>query len=178
MRYLQRVAILAIVLLLVLSVRAFAMSQSDFVAYVSKEHTYNGIKYQITAQHKRELENFLKDNPITEAQADEMKAKFDSLVAYAGSNKIIDPTKATYEQKQTMLAKANEIAAVVGVSVKYNSTDKTLEFYKDGKFITAVPLINGYVLAQTGSSNYAYLAIPVAVGVIALAGFVVLKKRA
>ena len=105
MRNLQKVAILVTILLVVLSVRVFAMTQSDFVAYVTKEHTYNGITYQMSSTHKRELENYLKDNPITEAQADEMKTKFDSLLAYAGVNGIKDPTKATYEQKQTLLAK-------------------------------------------------------------------------
>lgn len=178
MKNLQKVAVLVVVLLLALSVRVFAMSQSDFIAYVSKAHTSNGITYQISSTHKRELENYLKDNPITESQADEMKAKFDSLISYAGSNGIKDPLKATKEQKQVLLSKANDIASVIGLSVKYNSSDKTLEFYKDGKFITAVSLVNGYTLVQTGSSNYVYLAIPAAVGVVALAGIVVFKKRA
>lgn len=177
MKKLQKLALIGMVLLLIMSAKVFAMSQTDFVEYVTKEHTSNGISYHLTESHKRELENFLKDYPITEAQADEMKEKFDSLVTYAGSNRIIDPTKATYEQKQTMLAKANEVAAVVGVSVKYNSSDKTLEFYKDGKFITAVPLINGYILAQTGSSNYGYMAIPAVAGTVTIAGAVIYKKR-
>ena len=181
MKNLQRVTALVVVLLLTLSVKAFAMSQSDFIAYVSKAHTVNGITYQISSSQKKQLVDYLNDHPITEAQADEMKTKFDSLLSYAGSNGIRKASDATRSQKETLLAKANEIAAVIGVSVRFNSTNKTLEFYdKDGKMITAIGLElgNAEQFVQTGSSNYAYLAVPVALGVVALAGIVVFKKRA
>ena len=179
MKNLQRVTAFVVILLLVLSAKVFAMSQSDFIAYVSKAHTVNGITYQIKSSHKRDLENYLKDHPITEAQADEMKEKFDSLLSYAGSNGIKDAKEATQAQKQTLLAKLNDITAVIGVSVKYNSTDKVIEFYdKDGKMITTESLVNGEILVQTGSSNYAYVAIPATIAVVALAGIVVFKKKA
>ena len=170
---------LTIVLLLALTVKAFAMTQSEFVEYVTKSHTINGTTYQVKASYKRELENYLKDHPITDDQADKMKVKFDNFLSYIDSIGVKQISKATHSQKQTLLSKANEITNIVGVTVKYNATDKTIEFYdENGKFITALPVSDYDYLVQTGSSNYGYLAVPAVAAVIALAGVAVFKKRA
>lgn len=177
MEKVQKVAVLVVVLLLALSVKVFAMSQNEFVDYVTKAHTINGTTYKVKASYRRELENYLSDHPITEDEADKMKVKFDSFLAYIDSIGVRKIKNTTYSQKETLLAKANEITSIVGVSVKYNATDKTIEFYdKNGKKITAIQVSDYDQLVQTGSSNYAYVAVPATVALIAIAGVSVFKK--
>lgn len=179
MNRLLKVIAVTIILTLALSVNAFAMTQSELIEYVSKPHTINGTTYQMNSAYKREIENYVKDHPITDDQANQMKAKFDSFLSYIDSIGVRSIDECTHSQKQTLLAKANEITAVVGVSIKYNSTDKTLEFYdENGKMITAVSVYDYDKLVQTGSSNYVYFAIPATLAVVALAGVAVFKKRA
>ena len=179
MKNLQKVTALVIAILIALSVNAFAMSQSDFVDYVSKDQVINGTTYHIKSSYRKILEDYLADHPITESQADEMKAKYDSFLAYIDSIKVRKIKNTTTSQRQTLLSKANEITSVVGVSVKYNATDKTIEFYDpNGKFIVAIPVSDYDLLVQTGSSNYGYLAIPAVAVVLAVAGVVIYKKRA
>lgn len=177
MKNLKKITLLVVVLLLALSVKTFAMTQDELVEYVTKEHTINGTTYKAPDRYKRELENYLIDHPITDAQADEMKTKFDNLLAYInslGKTHIKDLTKS---EKQTLLDKANEITAIVNVTVKYNATDKTIEFYDaDGKKITALPVEDYDTLVQTGSSNYDYAIVAGIVAVVAIAGVVVYKK--
>lgn len=174
MKNLMRVTVLAVVLMLVLTVKTFAMSQSDFVSYVSKAYTINGATFQITSSQKVKLEKYLADHPITESEADQMRAKFDNVIAYIESTGAKSVDAMTKSQKETLLAKANEVAAVVGVNITYNSSDKVLEFYKDGVKITTVALKGG--LVQTGSSNYMYVVAPVAAVVLVIGGIVFYKK--
>lgn len=179
MKRLLKVIAVTIILTLALSVNAFAMSQSELIEYVSKPHTINGTTYQMNSAYKREINNYVKDHPISDDEANQIKAKFDSFLAYIDSIGVRDISKTTQSQRQTLLAKANEITSIVGVTVKYNATDKTLEFYdNNGKEITALNVSDYNSLVQTGSSNYAYLAIPATLAVVALAGVAVFKKRA
>lgn len=177
MKKVQKVTVLAIVLLIALSTKAFAMSQEDFVDYVTRAHTINGTTYKVNPSYRRELENYLSDHPITEDEADRMKVKFDSFFAYIDSIGVRKISNTTYSQKETLLAKANEISTIVGVSIKYNATDKTIEFFdRNGKKITAIKVVDYDYLVQTGSSNYAYVAVPAGFALMAIAGITIFKK--
>ena len=97
-------------------------------------------------------------------------------VESTGANHINTMTKA---QKKELFARGQEMAAVVGITLTYNSTDKTIEFYKDGRKITAssiYAILGRSSLVQTGSSNYGYVVVPVAIAILAIGGVVLAKK--
>ena len=47
MKNLKKVAVVTVLLLIVCTVKSFAMSQEDFIEYVSKPYTINGNKYTL-----------------------------------------------------------------------------------------------------------------------------------
>ena len=179
MKNLKKVAIITVVLLIALTAKTFAMSQEAFIEYVSKPYTINGSVFQITVANENQLRNYLKDNPITDAEADKMKEIFDGIVAFVESTGAKDINSMTKEQKQELFKRGQEMAAVVGITLTYNNTDKTIEFYKDGRKITAISIyaiLGRSSLVQTGNSNYGYLIVPVAIAVLAIGGVILFKK--
>ncbi len=171
MKKLQKILVLVAVLMLVLSVKAFAMSQSELIDYISKARSVNGMSFQLSSANKVKLERFFNENPVTEAQAEQIKSKVDETVSYMESTGATSLSTLTQTQKDTVISKANSAASVVGATISYSSTDKAVTVYdKNGKQVEALSVEDGK-LVQTGSSNYQYVVIP-AVAIIAIAAVV------
>ena len=110
-----------------------------------------GSKYGLTNSDKVKIERYLRDNPVTEAEADKLieKAKeIDSIMQKAGTTDI---TKLSEEDKSKIKEIAEEAASI-------------LNLIERGK------------LAYTGNNNFMVYGI-IAVAVIALATLLVVKKR-
>ena len=177
MKKLATVTLLIVMLIGILAGTANAATESELLHYLSKESTVGGETIRIRASDKRKIERYLNENEVTAEQADSIIAKVDEAIAVLEAAGETDLTKLSQEDKSKLVDIANSAASVLGLSVSYDASTKTISIYKDGELIESTSISAGDELVQTGSTNYVYVAI-LAVAVIAIAAVVVKKVRA
>ena len=174
---------LATVTLLIVMVVAFlagtvnAATESELLEYLSQEFTVGGEKISISEADKVKIERYLNENEVTAEQADAVIAKVDEAVAVLEAAGETDITKLSQEDKNKLMGIANDAASVLGLSLSYDASTKTLSVYKDGQLIESTSITSSEELVQTGMTNYVYIAI-LAVVVIAIAAVVIKRARA
>ena len=170
MKRLFAVTILFVVLMTVLATSVNAVSTSEMI-----EKLYQmGQPYGMTQADKVKMERFFADNPVTEAQADQIIAKGEEAVALMQAAGTTNYKELTTEQKNQLKAIANEAASIVGVSLVFKKG--TVEIYKDGVLVETITANNG-TLAYTGNTTNMILVVS-SVAIIALAATAVARRRA
>lgn len=132
-----------------------------------------GSKYGMTSQDKVKIERYLADNPVTDAQANQVMEKAKEAVKIMEEAGTTDVSKLTTEQKNKLKTLANEAASIVGLTLTFKSG--TVEIYKDGKLIEVLGSENGK-LAYTGNNVNVVLVVS-SVAVVALAAVIVARKK-
>ena len=154
----------------VLATSVNAVSTSEMI-----EKLYQmGQPYGMTQADKVKMERFFADNPVTEAQADQIIAKGEEAVALMQAAGTTNYKELTTEQKNQLKSIANEAASIVGVSLVFKKG--TVEIYKDGVLIETITANNG-TLAYTGNTTNMILVVS-SVAIIALAATAVARRRA
>lgn len=170
MKRLFAVTILFVVLMTVLATSVNAVSTSEMI-----EKLYQmGQPYGMTQADKVKMERFFADNPVTEAQADQIIAKGEEAVALMQAAGTTNYKELTTEQKNQLKSIANEAASIVGVSLVFKKG--TVEIYKDGVLIETITSNGSTTLAYTGNTTNMILVVS-SVAIIALAATVVAKRR-
>ena len=170
MKRLFAVTILFVVLMTVLATSVNAVSTSEMI-----EKLYQmGQPYGMIQADKVKMERFFADNPVTEAQADQIIAKGEEAVALMQAAGTTNYKELTTEQKNQLKAIANEAASIVGVSLVFKKG--TVEIYKDGVLVETITANNG-TLAYTGNTTNMILVVS-SVAIIALAATAVARRRA
>lgn len=132
-----------------------------------------GAKYGMTSADKVKIERYLADNPVTDAQANQVMEKANEAVKIMEEAGTTDVSKLTTEQKNKLKTLANEAASIVGLTLTFKSG--TVEIYKDGKLIEVLGSENGK-LAYTGNNVNVVLVVS-SVAVVALAAVIVARKK-
>ena len=170
MKRIFAVTILFVVLMTVLATSVSAVSTSEMI-----EKLYQmGQPYGMTSADKVKMERFFADNPVTEAQADQIIAKGEEAVALMQAAGTTNYKELTTEQKNQLKSIANEAASIVGVSLVFKAG--TVEIYKDGVLVETITSNNG-TLAYTGNTTNMILVVS-SVAIIALAATAVARRRA
>lgn len=171
MKRLFAVTILFVVLMTVLATSVNAVSTSEMI-----EKLYQmGQPYGMTQADKVKMERFFADNPVTEAQADQIIAKGEEAVALMQAAGTTNYKELTTEQKNQLKSIANEVASIVGVSLVFKKG--TVEIYKDGVLIETITSNGSTTLAYTGNTTNMILVVS-SVAIIALAATAVARRRA
>ena len=171
MKRLFAVTILFVVLMTVLATSVNAVSTSEMI-----EKLYQmGQPYGMTQADKVKMERFFADNPVTEAQADQIIAKGEEAVALMQAAGTTNYKELTTEQKNQLKSIANEAASIVGVSLVFKKG--TAEIYKDGVLIETITSNGSTTLAYTGNTTNMILVVS-SVAIIALAATAVARRRA
>lgn len=179
MRKLAAVALLLVMLIGVFAGTVNAATESELLEYLSQEFKVGGETISISAEDKVKIERYLNENEVTAEQADSIIAKVDQVIAILEEAGETDLTKLSREDKDRIMAIANEAASVLGLTLSYDASTKTISVYKDGKLIesTSIASETSGELVQTGSTGYVYVAI-LAVAIIAVVAVVTKKVRA
>ena len=165
---------LAVVILFVMLVTMLATGVSAVSTDEMIERVYNlAVPYGATSADKVKMERFFADNPITEAQADQIIAKAEEAVAIMQAAGVTNVDDLTIDQKNQLKSIANEAASIVGVSLVYRAGN--VEIYKDGKLVETITSNNG-TLAYTGNTMNIVLVVSL-VAIIALGSAVIARKR-
>ena len=161
--------LLCIMLVTLLATTVSAVSTDEMIEKVYEM----GVKYGLTSADKVKMERFFADNPVTEAQADQLVAKAEEAVAIMEEAGVTNIKELTTEQKNQLKTVANEAASIVGVSLVFKAG--AVEIYRDGKLIETITSNNG-TLAYTGNTMNIVLVVS-SVAIIALGLAVVARKR-
>ena len=170
MKRLFAVTILFVVLMTVLATSVNAVSTSEMI-----EKLYQmGQPYGMTQADKVKMERFFADNPVTEAQADQIIAKGEEAVALMQAAGTTNYKELTTEQKNQLKSIATSAADLINVKLVFKTG--AVEIYdQDGKLIETVTENNGK-LAYTGNNINVVLVVSV-IAIIALAITVVAKRK-
>ncbi len=139
-----------------------------------------GKKYKITEADKLRGDRYLKDNPITDEQANAIYQKVleaDKLLEEAGITDIKKlETQLNRNQKLEVERVCQEAAEIIGLKLLYKNG--IVEVYKDGKKIDTYTFLD-QKLSYTGNNNLVIIISSVLI-VLALstASIVILKKKA
>lgn len=177
MKRLATVTLLIVMAVAFLAGTVNAATESELLEYLSQEFTVGGETVSISEADKVKIERYLNENEVTAEQADAVIAKVDEAVAVLEAAGETDITKLSQEDKNKLMGIANDAASVLGLSLSYDASTKTLSVYKDGQLIESTSITSSEELVQTGMTNYVYIAI-LAVVVIAIAAVVIKRARA
>ena len=153
-----------------------AATNEELIAYATKAFNVNGTTVELKAADKVKVKRYLEQNPVTEAEADQIISKIDAGVSLLEAENVTDLTKLSTAKKQELLSLGQQAAKIAGAELTYDSNSKAISVYKDGVLIDQATTSSA--LVQTGNSDYSYIVYVVAgVAIIAIAGFVVYTKK-
>lgn len=165
---------LAIVLLAIIAVMALATGVNAATSSTLADELYSkGAKYGMTSADKVKIERYLAENPVTDAQANELLAKADEAIAVMEKAGVTSYNKLTDAQKSEIKSIAIEAAKKVDLKLVFKT--RSVEVYNNaGKLVETVTNTNGK-LAYTGNTVNVVLAVSV-VAVLAVVTVVVRKR--
>ena len=166
--------LLSIVTILIMMILTSTVVKATTSATLADELYALGAKYGMTSADKVKIERYLAENPVTDAQANELLAKADEAIAVMENAGVTSYNKLTIAQKDEIKSIATEAAKKVDLKLVFNK--KSVAIYNnDGKLVETVSNTNGK-LAYTGNVvNVVALATTV-VALVAVSA-VVARKR-
>ena len=140
---------LTIALLAIITIMALATGVNAATSSTLADELYaKGSKYGMTSADKVKIERYLKENPVTDAQANEILTKADEAIAVMEKAGVTNYDKLTKAQKNEVKSIATEAAKVVDLKLVFNK--KSVAIYnKDGKLAYTGNVVNVVVLATT-----------------------------
>ena len=154
-----------------------AATEEELKDYLFKKHIIAGNEVYLVENQKVEVERYLATHDVTEEQADKVIEQAEKAKALLEKNGVSDYTKLSKENKKTLLSIGQEAASVLGLTMTYNSSEKTIEIYEGTTQLDSIPNHRN-ILVQTGSDNtglFVIVAIAL-VAIIAIAGTIIVKK--
>ena len=161
---------LTIALLAIITIMALATGVNAATSSTLADELYaKGSKYGMTSADKVKIERYLKENPVTDAQANEILTK--AVMEKAG---VTNYDKLTKAQKNEVKSIATEAAKIVDLKLVFNK--KSVAIYNnDGKLVETVSNTNGK-LAYTGNVVNVVVLATTVVALVAVSA-VVARKR-
>mgnify|MGYP001004041168 CR=1 FL=1 len=165
---------LTIALLAIITIMALATGVNAATSSTLADELYaKGSKYGMTSADKVKIERYLKENPVTDAQANEILTKADEAIAVMEKAGVTNYDKLTKAQKNEVKSIATEAAKIVDLKLVFNK--KSVAIYNDGKLVETVSNTNGK-LAYTGNVVNVVVLATTVVALVAVSA-VVARKR-
>lgn len=149
-----------------------ATPTEDLKAFLSGEFTVLGEKVKLSNSDMVQVERYLENNPVTEAEAESIKSQVNDLVKYINDTDAKSIADLTTAQKNEVLNRANSVASVVGLSVNYDSKEKALSVLSGSNVIFS----KSTDFKRTGGEVMPIVTLS-ALAIIAVAGVVYVKRN-
>ncbi len=166
--------VIALVVSLCFATTASAKVNETLLNYAKSTHKIAGKDVKLSNADIVRVERYLNENEVSDAEAKQIIAKMDEIVTILDKEGVTDLTKLSDAKKEEVLNLAKEAAEVVGATLTYDNSSKTLTVYQNGTKIEAISL-NPY-LKQTGTSNIALVSLS-GVAVVSVAAALYRKKK-
>lgn len=168
----NKILVIALLVIMVLMTLVTVVNAATS-ASLADELYAKGAKYGMTASDKVKIERYIAENPVTDAQASQLIAKADRVIAIMENAGVSNYKDLTSAQKSEVKSIANSAAEIIDVQLVFKKG--SVEIYKDGKLIETLTGTNGK-LAYTGNSMNVILVVST-ISIIALTATVVAKRR-
>lgn len=118
--------VIAIIAISALATSVSAYTSADLANYITGSHSISGSQFELQASEKQQVKDYLANNPLSDAQATEIKNLLDqakNTISATGSsnlNQIPDSTKA---QVVSLIKQAGNVA---GLTVSVDTNAKTV----------------------------------------------------
>lgn len=169
MKNFVRITFILIAILICSASMVKAATTDELVAYMSKTFTIAGEEITASQSDIINAKRYLQEYPVSSEDADKIMAKIDEAVKVLEDAGTTDFSKLSKTQKDNLTSIAQEAASIAGATISYDSKNKVVTIYKDGKVFTAKSVTSNFV--QTGSDNTVY-AVSALVAIIAVAAIV------
>lgn len=177
----KKMLILPMIMLMMVMVATTAFAATSTVA----DKLYSkGASYGVTADHKKQMDEYFTNNPTTAEEEAYILAKADECIAIMDKAGVKDVTKLSESDLNAVKAKVQDAAKKIGLTVTYQGT--SFKVSKNGKAVgeyvvksasTGTTTTSTKKFVYTGS-NSTYAFVSVAIAVVALGAVVKLRKNA
>ena len=150
------IVVLAIVSILALTISANAYTSAELSEYVTGAHLIGGYQYKLTDGNSATVKDYLSKNPVTDAQAAQIKSILDQ--AKAKANGYTDLSQISDAQIAELIAILQQAGAVAGLTVNVNTQANIITVSKNGTVLLNGPYVdngNGGVTVKFGQGESA-----------------------
>lgn len=166
----KKLFLMVIGVVALVSTNVSAMSESELKAKLTKEYTINGETFKLDASYVTQLERYLKENEISESDADYIASKIDEAVKIVEAGKATTIKELTKSEKDKLKALAADVSEKTDVKVTIAKGAVVTVYNTDGTVFTKVSDPIKYT-----NDNTAIIIASVALAVIG--GAVLVKKN-
>jgi len=165
----KKLFLMVIGVVALVSTNVSAMSESELKAKLTKEYIINGETFKLDNSYVTQLERYLKENEISESDANYIASKIDEAVKVVESGKATTIKELTKSEKDKLKALAADISEKTDVKVTIAKGAVVTVYNTDGTVFTKVSDPIKYT-----NDNTAIIVASVALAVIG--GAVLVKK--
>lgn len=175
MNKILKIALITITILLSSITIVNAATTDELYNYITKTHIVAGKEIKISEADTVKVKRYLAEYPISGDKADQIIAKINSAITLMNQAGVSEPQKLSKAKKKELLSIAQEAATIAGATLTYDSHNKSITIYKEGKVYDVIYLgSDSSTFRATGNNNiYVYTTILV----IAFATIIVYRKR-
>lgn len=157
---LSLILVVAIMAISVLATTVSAYTSAELANYITGSHTISGSQFELGADAKNQVKNYLANNPVTDAEAAQIKGLLDeakNVINSTGASNLNQVSKETKAKAVSLIKQAGNVA---GLTVSVNSQAKTVTV-SDGA--TAI-LSGSYAVEGNGGLTVRTYTNPASVG--------------
>ena len=128
---------LVIITLITMATSVSAYTSAELENYITGTHTISGSQFELKAAEKQEVKDYLASNPLTDAQATQIKSLLDEAknkISATGASNLNQIAKSTKAEVVALLKEAGNVA---GLTVSVDTSAKTITVSKAGTVIVS-----------------------------------------
>ena len=153
-----KVIIILIGILICLMTNVKAATTDELVEYISKTHIVSGKPIKISNSDEVKVKRYLSQYPISEDKADAIISKIDAAISLMNEAGVSEPQKLNNAKKKELLSIAQDAATIAEATLTYDSKNKSITIYKEGKTYDVIYLGSGSsTFRATGNDNNIYV---------------------
>lgn len=136
---------LAVIVAFCFSTRVNAATQADLVSYLTSEHVVSGKTLVVSDANAVRIQRFFDDVTLSDADATTIIGKLDAIINQLESEGVSFPSELSSAGKQTIFGLGQEAAALVNLTMSYDSANEAVILYDaSGSQTDVVPVAPVY----------------------------------
>lgn len=154
MNKLYKIISIALLIIVVISMTMTvnAYTNESVISYISKAHTVNGRTVQLSGTQRESLTKYLRENPVTDSEANEIIAKLDEAKALIDNSGATDLSQLSENIKAEVVSLVKSAGAIAGLEVQIDTKSETITI-KDKNGNVIIRATSYSELNKTAGSN-------------------------
>jgi len=121
------ISIIAVMMIVIsISITAQAYTNENVIAYITKAHTVNGRTVQLSNQERKSLTQYLRNNPVTDGEADEIIAKLDEAKTKIANSGATNLSQLDETVKAEVVSLVKSAGAIADLNVQVDTVNEII----------------------------------------------------